>query len=200
MVTNNASMGSMMEARSTAEARRAQAVSVGLRAFGQHGLTTTAVSQVAAEIGVSQPYIFRLFGGKRDFFLACMDELETREIEAFTGGNTQPGQTFEGVRAQPEETFEALGARFRSLVGDGTLGDFSIQALAAARTDPEIAARYRRRLTHTLRAVRERTGASAEELTVFLARGALIVQLQALAVDMSAMTGAEAVQALLGDD
>lgn len=179
----------MKEARSTAEVRRAQAVDAGLRAFGEHGLTTTAITEVAAEIGVSQPYIFRLFGGKRDFFLACMDELEARELQAFTG-----------TGAQSEETFEEMGARFRGVVGDGTLGGFSIQALAAARTDPEIAARYLRMLSTTLAAVRERTGASAEELTGFLARGALIVQLQALAVDMHAMTAAEAIASLLDDD
>ncbi|WP_168211629.1 TetR/AcrR family transcriptional regulator [Ruania zhangjianzhongii] len=179
----------MTEARSTAEVRRAQAVDAGLRAFGEHGLTTTAITEVAAEIGVSQPYIFRLFGGKRDFFLACMDELEARELQAFTGDETRS-----------EETFEELGARFRGLVGDGTLGSFSIQALAAARTDPEIAARYLRRLATTLSAVRERTGASAEDLTGFLARGALIVQLQALAVDMRAMTATEAIANLLSED
>lgn len=179
----------MTKARSTAELRRAQAVDAGLRAFGEHGLTTTAITEVAAEIGVSQPYIFRLFGGKRDFFLACMDELEARELQAFTGD-----------AAQSAETFAELGARFRGLVGDGTLGGFSIQALAAARTDPEIAARYRRILSTTLAAVRERTGASADELTLFLARGALIVQLQALAVDVRTMTAAEAIASLLNEE
>lgn len=176
----------MKEARSTAEVRRAEAVDAGLRAFGENGLTTAAITEVAAEIGVSQPYIFRLFGGKRDFFLACMDELEARQLEAFTG-----------EAAHAEETFEQLGSRFRGLIGSGTLGSFSIQALAAARTDPEIAARYRQMLTTTLNAVRERTGASAEELTWFLARGALIVQLQALTVDVTTQTAAEAIEGLL---
>ena len=179
-------MGAMKEARSTADVRRAEAVDAGLRAFGEHGLTTAAVTEVAAEIGVSQPYMFRLFGGKRDFFLACMDELERRELEVFTGEHARVAET-------PAE----MGARFRGLVGDGTLGAFSIQALAVARTDPEIATRYRRILATTLTAVRERTGASGEELTLFLARGVLIVQLQALAVDVTTMTAAEAIESLL---
>lgn len=177
----------MKDSRATAEVRRAQAVDAGLRAFGEHGLTTAAITEVAAAIGVSQPYIFRLFGGKREFFLACMDELEARELKAFTG-------------SRAEETFEEMGARFRGLVGDGTLGAFSIQALAAARTDTEIASRYLQLLSTTLRAVRERTDATAEQLTLFLARGALIVQLQALAVDVTTMTAAEAIENLLSDD
>ena len=178
----------MKVARSTAEVRRAEAVDAGLRAFGENGLTTAAITEVAAEIGVSQPYIFRLFGGKRDFFLACMDELERRELEAFTGEHTRIA-----------ETFEEMGARFRGLVGDGVLGAFSIQALAVARTDPDVATRYRRMLATTLNAVRERTGASGEELTLFLARGVLIVQLQALAVDVTTMTAAEAIMNLLNE-
>lgn len=179
----------MTDARGTAESRRRQAVDAGLRAFGDHGLTTTAVTQVAKEVGVSQPYIFRLFGGKRDFFLACMDELEARELAAFTGG----GGT--------GETFDEMGAVFRTLVGDGTLAGFSIQALAAARTDPEVAQRYLRMLTTTLRAVRERTGADGEALTLFLARGVLIVHLQALGVDVTTMSSTQAIEALLeGED
>src|SRR5690625_2316892 len=100
----------MVKTRGTAEARREQAVDAGLRAFGEHGLTTTEVTQVAREVGLSQPYIFRLFGSKRDFFLACMDELEARELAAFTGEGQGTG-----------ESFDEMGAVFRSLVGDGTL-------------------------------------------------------------------------------
>ena len=162
-----------------------QAVDAGLRAFGEHGLTTIAVTQVAKEVGVSQPYIFRLFGSKRAFFLACMDELEARELAAFTGG------------AATDESFEEMGAVFRSLVGDGTLAGFSIQALALARSDAEVAERYLRMLSTTLRAVRERTGASGEELTHFLARGVLIVQLQALGVDVATTSSTQAIESLL---
>src|SRR5690625_298408 len=176
----------MVKTRGTAEARREQAVDAGLRAFGEHGLTTTEVTQVAREVGLSQPYIFRLFGSKRDFFLACMDELEARELAAFTGEGQGTG-----------ESFDEMGAVFRSLVGDGTLAGFSIQALAIARRDPEVAARYLRMLSTTLRAVGERTGASSEELTLFLARGVLIVQLQALGVDVARISSTQAVESLL---
>lgn len=178
----------MTSSRRTADARRAQAVDAGLRAFGEHGLTTTAITHVAEEIGVSQPYIFRLFGNKRDFFLACMDELEARELEAFT--SDVPNS---------DASFADMGAVFRSLVGDGILASFSIQAVALARTDPEVAHRYLRMLSTTLSAVRAHTGASIEELTLFLARGVLIVQLQALGVDVATTSSTEAIERLLGE-
>ena len=69
--------------RCTATQRRAQAIVSGMRVFADHGLTTSAMQQVADEIGVSQPYVFRLFGSKQSFFLARVDELEGYVREVF---------------------------------------------------------------------------------------------------------------------
>lgn len=179
----------MKDSRGTAETRRTQAVDAGLRAFGEHGLTTTAVTRAAQDVGVSQSYIFRLFGSKRDFFLACMNELEVREVAAFTH-----------QRQSSRQTFEHLGAEFRTLVGDGTLAGFSIQALAVARTDPEVAQRYMRILATTLRAVHDQTGATGDELAQFLARGMLIVHLQALGVDVTTKSSTQVIEDLLEGD
>lgn len=178
----------MREQRTTAGERRRQAVDAGLKAFGDKGLTTGAIAQVAHEVGVSPPYVFRLFGSKRGFFFACIDELEARELEVFAGDD-----------ADAAETFDEMGARFRSLLGDGVLSGFSIQVVAAARTDAEIADRYRRMLANILRVIQQRTSASAEELTAFLARGALLVQLQALSMDLTAMDSVGAVESLLDE-
>jgi AcrR family transcriptional regulator len=52
-----------------------------LRMVADHGLTTSAMQQVADEMGVSRPYVFRLSGSKQSFVLACMDEPEGRARE-----------------------------------------------------------------------------------------------------------------------
>ncbi|ASO20990.1 AcrR family transcriptional regulator [Actinoalloteichus hoggarensis] len=179
----------MSESRRTAEQRRAAAVEAGLAAFADHGLTTAAVTRAAREIGVSAPYVFRLFGGRRGFFLACLDRLEELQIEAFTGADAVPG-----------ESFEQMGARFRALAAGDAISGFSIQAVAVARTDPAVADRYRRLLSRVLRAVARHTGASPAELTVFLARGALIVQFEALSMDLATLTSDQVVESLLADE
>jgi AcrR family transcriptional regulator len=164
----------MSEMRGTAEQRRIQAVEAGLTAFADHGLTTAAIRQVAEQVGVSQPYVFRLFGSKQSFFLACIDELDARVVRAF-------GQAAHGVTDEP---LEQMGASFRSLVSDGTVSGLWLQACAVARADDVVAQRCRTLISNVLRATEEHSGASTDELAAFLGRGALVVLLQALGVDL----------------
>lgn len=145
-----------------------------MEAFADHGLTTAAIQQVARTIGVSQPYVFRLFGSKQAFFLACIDELEARLLRNFS-------LVAEDAAGEP---LEAMGAGFRSLVSDGVAGGFWLQACAAARADGTIAARCRDVISNVLRATQEHTGVSTDELATFLGRGALVAMLQALGVDL----------------
>lgn len=146
----------------------------GWGAFADHGLTTAAIQQVAARIGVSQPYVFRLFGSKQAFFLACIDELPARISEMFV-------RTAEGA----EEPMEEMGAGFRALVSDGVISGFWLQACAAARGDDVIASRCRDVISSALQAVQENTGADADRLAAFFGRGALVMMLQTLGVDLS---------------
>ena len=41
--------------------------------FAQSGLHGTPVDRIARSVGVAQPYVFSLFGSKRDLFLAAVD-------------------------------------------------------------------------------------------------------------------------------
>ncbi|MFK4834340.1 TetR/AcrR family transcriptional regulator [Microbacterium sp. ZW T2_14] len=160
--------------RKTADTRRARAVDAGLRAFADHGMTTAAVQDVAKQIGVSQPYVFRLFGSKRAFFLACLDELEARVVAAFSSYDGHAG-----------DLLEEMGATFRSLVSDGTAGGFWLQACVAAQSDSEIAARCRELISDVLRLTSKVADVDADRLAAFLGRGALVTMLQALGVDLA---------------
>lgn len=147
-----------------------------MRVFADHGLTTAAVQRIADEIGVSQPYVFRLFGSKRAFFLACMDEMEVRVREVFR----------QSAAAAPEQPFEAMGAGFRDLIADGVISGLWIQSCAAARGDEAIAARCRTFLAGVLEEVDQVTGAGADALAQFLGTGSLVMVLQAVGADLTA--------------
>jgi AcrR family transcriptional regulator len=161
--------------RSTAAHRRAQAIAAGMRIFADQGLTTSAVQQVADEIGVSQPYVFRLFGSKQAFFLACLDELEARVRAVFR----------EAAAAYPNDPMPAMGAGFRELIADGVISGMWLQAVTAARRDEEIAARCRQLAARVLAEVERWTEAPPEDLARFAARGALVMLLQPLGVDLT---------------
>lgn len=165
----------MATGRSTATQRRTQAIASGMRVFADQGPTTAAMQRVADEIGVSQPYVFRLFGSKQAFFLACLDELEGRVREVFR----RAAATSRG------DPLRAMGDGFRDLVADGVVSGLWLQACAVARGDQAVAARCRSLISGVLADAERSTGAAPEDLARFLANGALVVLLQALGVDLT---------------
>lgn len=161
--------------RSTAPARRVQAIAVGMQVIADRGLTTAAMQQVADRIGVSQPYVFRLFGSKQGLLLACLDELERRVRDAFA----------EAAASSPADPMTAMGAAFRDVVADGVVPGLWLQASAAARADSVVSARCRAVLANVTADAARLTGAAPEEVAAFVGRGALVMLLQALGVDLS---------------
>jgi AcrR family transcriptional regulator len=161
--------------RSTAARRRADAVASAMRIFAERGLTTGAIQQVADDIGVTQPYVFRLFGSKQALFLACLDELESRLRSTFR----------DAAAAHPADPLPAVRASFRTLIADGVVTGLWLQACAAARTDQAVAARCRALIGTTLDEAGRLAGATSDELDSALATGALVVMLQALDVDLT---------------
>jgi AcrR family transcriptional regulator len=165
----------MATQRSTAPRRRSDAIDIGMRVFAEHGLTTASVQKVADTMGVSQPYVFRLFGSKRDFFLACVDEMEARIRQVLQ-------QAAADSAADP---LPAMRAGFRLMIADGVLTGLWLQACAAARSDEVVAARCRTVIGNILTESERLSAAGPQEVRGALALGALIVMLQALGVDLS---------------
>src|SRR4051794_41459597 len=57
--------------RLTADERRAEIVEAAVTAFARGGFDGASTDDIARIAGVSQPYLFRLFGTKRELFLAA---------------------------------------------------------------------------------------------------------------------------------
>src|SRR5207253_8687144 len=86
--------------RHTAEERRTEVLQAAVAEFALHGLHGTSTEAIAGRIGISQPYIFRLFPSKKALFLAaidqCFDRVETAFRNAVDGSATipEPGPHF----------------------------------------------------------------------------------------------------------
>ena len=165
----------MATQRSTAPRRRIDAIDVGMRMFADHGLTTASVQKMADTMGVSQSYVFRLFGSKRDFFLACLDEMEARIREVLQ----------QAAAGSAHDPLPAMRAGFRLMIADGVVTGLWLQACAAARSDELVAARCRTVIGNILAESERLSAAGPQALRGSLALGALIVMLQALGVDLS---------------
>jgi AcrR family transcriptional regulator len=161
--------------RSAAERRR-EIIEIAIGHFAQHGYNGTSTDQVAREAGISQPYLFRLFGTKRELFLACHEVMHGRIAESFA-------EASRGV--PPEERMAAMGQAYTSLLADRTSLLFQMQSYAAC-SDPEIQARVRERYAVLVRQVAESTGAGPAELWVFFSNGMLLNVIAALDLDVLA--------------
>ncbi len=153
--------------------RRDQILAAARGVFAEGGYHATT-DQVARAAGVSQPYVVRLFGSKRDLFLAVYREVAERVLAAFRE-----------VPAGPQ-VGERMGAAYVELLADHDLLRILMQGFIAG-TDPEVGAVARHTLGEVHRMFVERTGGTPEDGRAFVANGMLINVL--VAVDDPAHRG-----------
>ena len=96
--------------------------------FARGGLDGTPTEAIAARVGVSQPYLFRLFGTKKDLFLAAVDGCFDRTLSTFQ-------RAAEGHTGQA--ALLAMGASYVGLLEDRNVLLLQLQAYVAC-DDPDI--------------------------------------------------------------
>lgn len=153
--------------------RRDQILAAARTVFAEGGYQATT-DQVARAAGVSQPYVVRLFGSKRDLFLAVYQDAAARVLAAF-----RP------VPAGPEAA-DRMGAAYAELLSDRDQLRILMQAFLAG-SDEEVGRLARHMLGEVYRMFLERTGGTPDEGRVFVATGMLINVL--LAVEAPAHRG-----------
>ena len=113
----------------SAEERREAILEVARGEFanaGYHGTSTEAIADAA---GISQPYLFRLFGTKKGLFVACVRRCFRETLETFQ-------RAAEGLRGP--EALKAAGEAYTRLLSDRSRLKMQMQAYAAAADDPEV--------------------------------------------------------------
>jgi AcrR family transcriptional regulator len=157
--------------RKTAEERREEILAVALEHFAAGGYHGTSTEVIARDVGLSQPYLFRLFRTKRELFLACNDLACDKVLEAF--GRAAAG-------ADPGEELEAMGRAYvAELLPDRHAVLMMVQGYAAV-ADPEIQEHVRRRYGEVVSRIAELSGAEPDEVWTFLANGMLLNLVAAL--------------------
>ena len=69
--------------RSTAAERRDAVLRAAQVAFARGGLHGTSTEEIAEAAGISQPYLFRLFGTKKKLFVATVERCLADTLEVF---------------------------------------------------------------------------------------------------------------------
>jgi AcrR family transcriptional regulator len=165
-------VGTATRRRLTAAERREHLLAAAIAEFGVTGYHGTSTETIAERAGISQPYLFRLFGTKKELFLACIDRCFDLTVEAFRQAVADPPPD----TATPRE---AMGRAYLENLGDRHLVLFQHQTYAAA-DDPDVRALARRRFEELVGEAAELAGFDAEERVRFVAQGMLLNVIAAL--------------------
>ncbi|MCW5719371.1 MAG: TetR/AcrR family transcriptional regulator [Bauldia sp.] len=166
--------------RMSAEDRRAMVVAAAVSEFSEHGFEGTATEAIATRAGVSQPYLFQLFGSKRDLFIATVREAFTRTWRSFEAA----GEAARNVDPSPQAILHAMGEAYCDLLRDRALLRCQLHAYAAC-ADDEIRAAVRAEFSALHRRVAALSGAPAEVLDTWFAHGMLMNTIAAIAPDLT---------------
>lgn len=161
----------------SAEERRESVIRAAMSEFASGGYYGTSTEAIAKRVGVSQPYLFRLFPSKKAIFLAasarCLEE--TRQVFEKAG---------EGLHG--EEALHAMAIAYSQLIADDPdklrmqLQTYVAVAAAEASGDHEFGEMVRAGWMEIWEAAHLPLGADADETTTFMAYGMLINVLSAM--------------------
>jgi AcrR family transcriptional regulator len=152
--------------RQTAEVRREAVLRAAVVEFAEHGLHGTATEAIARRAGVSQPYVFRLYGTKKALFIAAVDRCHERVLAAFQ-------RAAEEADRAGGDRWAAMGLAYVSLLADRDELLLMMQSFAAC-ADPEIAEAVRDGFGRVTRFVASQPGATDEMVRAFMAEGMLL--------------------------
>lgn len=155
--------------RMSAEERRHVVLGAAARAFASSGYEGTSTEEIARLAGISQPYIFRLFGTKKDLFVAAVNRVCDRVVRLF-GEAAQSGQ---------EDVLAAMGQAYSNLLVNREELLLLLHAFAAS-ADPEVQAKTRKRMEDLFAQVKAASGADDLDVRAFFAEGMLLTVLAAI--------------------
>ena len=175
-------MARTVPVRQSAEARRESILDAALIEFAERGLHGTSTEDIAKRAGISQPYVFRLFGSKKQLFAAgcarCMRELR-EQMEAAAAGLTG------------EDALEAMGRAYRDiLAADPRRLQLQMHMYAAAQ-DPEIRDVVRSGFGDLVTTIERISGVDSQRLSRFMAIGMLVNVIAAMQLRESGLAWAD---------
>jgi len=151
--------------RKSKEERREDILDAAIAEFAAKGLHGASTDEIARLAGISQPYVFRLFGTKKELYMAVVARCFRQTLEIFQ-------RAAEGKRG--EEALQAIGEAYGTLLeSDRIYLRAQMQAYAACE-DPEICAVVRAGFGDLVTYVERVSGVGSEELAMFFSGGMLM--------------------------
>ncbi|WP_406007313.1 TetR/AcrR family transcriptional regulator [Streptomyces sp. NBC_00637] len=157
--------------RMSAEERRESVIRAATSEFARGGYHGTSTEAIAKRVGVSQPYLFRLFPGKKAIFLAAAQRCMDDTVRTF-------GDAAEGLEG--EEALHAMANAYTKVIAEQPerlmmqMQTYVAAAAAEAEGDHAFGEAVRAGWMRLWDTVHVPLGADLKETTTFMAYGMLI--------------------------
>jgi AcrR family transcriptional regulator len=163
----------MTSTRLTAAERRDDVLEAALVEFARSGYEGASTEDIARAAGISQPYLFRLFGTKKELFKAATARCLRETLDMFQ-------RAAEGKRG--EEALQAIGEAYMELLMTDRTRLRAQMAAYSACEDPEICQVVRDGYGDLVAYVERVSGLGPEDVASFFAKGMLLNVLAAMQV------------------
>jgi AcrR family transcriptional regulator len=150
--------------RKTAEERREAVLEVAMAEFAARGLEGGSTEAIARAVGISQPYVFRLFGTKKELFMATIERCLRGTLEMMRTASA-------GLKG--EEVLSAIGQAYTERLANPTYLHAQMQSYAACH-DPDIREVVRKGYGEMVEYVERASGLPSERVAHFFAKGMLL--------------------------
>jgi AcrR family transcriptional regulator len=154
----------MTATRLSAAERRETILEAALIEFAERGLHGTSTEDIARRAGISQPYLFRLFGTKKELFKASAERCLRQTLDLM--------QTA-AAGLQGEEALQAIGKAYMERLSDPVYLRAQMHYYTAC-SDEEICEAVRRGYGELVAYAQRVSGADDERIARFFGRGMLL--------------------------
>jgi AcrR family transcriptional regulator len=168
--------------RLSADERRQAIIAAAMSEVAARGLAGASTNEIARAAGVSQPYLFQLFGTKKNLFLEVVRRGFERTRLAFEDAARNYEAGSPQLVADCNSILDAMGQAYMTLLSDRTLLLVQLQAYAAC-SDSEVQQVVRTEFSVLHRMVARVSGASVKEIHDFFAEGMLLNLAAAISIE-----------------
>ena len=150
--------------RKSAQERREEVLEAALAEFALRGLDGASTEAIARAVGISQPYVFRLFGTKKELFMATVERCLRGTLELMRTASA-------GLKG--EDVLQAIAHAYRERLANPTYLHAQMQSYAACG-DPEIREVVRKGYGDLFEYVERASGLPSDRVADFFAKGMLL--------------------------
>jgi len=156
--------------RQTADERREAVLAAAGREFSRKGLHGASADAIAKDAGISQPYLFRLFGTKKELYLATTARAMEETYQVFEAASRGKSG---------EEALHAMGEAYSGLIENRERLQLMLQCFAGCEDD-EVRESVRRVWRDLVELIERVSGEPPEVVSTFVAKGMLLNVMNAM--------------------